>query len=187
MSKECEINLSVFLHSCCGPCACYTTSYLMEKGYRPTLFFYNPNIHPYQEYQRRLEGLQQLAAIRDLPAIVEPQYELESFLGQVAADPQFGKRCETCYWIRLNKTAQKAKELGFVKFSTTLLISPYQNRALICSIGEKLAKEYGLTFVDEDFRAGFRQSQAMAKEYGLYRQGYCGCIYSEKERYYKGV
>lgn len=177
--------MSVFLHSCCGPCACYTTSYLLEKGEQPTLFFYNPNIHPYQEYQKRLEGLRQLALIRDLPLVIESQYEMESFLAKVAPKPQFGKRCESCYEIRLRKTAQQAKEHGFTKFSTTLLISPYQNRELICAIGEKLAKEYELVFLAEDFRPGFRQSQAMAREYGLYRQGYCGCIYSEKERYYK--
>lgn len=157
----------------------------MESGTQPTLYFYNPNIHPYQEYQRRLEGLRQLAEIRGLPVIVEPGYELEEFLGQIAANPQLGIRCETCYRVRLTKTAQKAKELGFDAFCTTLLISPYQNRDLLCKIGNELAKKYQLTFIDEDFRPGFRQSQAMAKEYGLYRQGYCGCIYSEKDRYYK--
>jgi predicted adenine nucleotide alpha hydrolase (AANH) superfamily ATPase len=157
----------------------------MDSGVKPTLFFYNPNIHPYQEYQRRLEGLRQLAEIRGLPVIVESGYELEEFLGQIAANPKFGVRCETCYRVRLEKTARKAKELGFDTFSSTLLISPYQNRELLCKIGGELAREYGLTFMDEDFRPGFRQSQAMAKEYGLYRQGYCGCIYSEKDRYYK--
>ncbi|HOP73810.1 MAG TPA: epoxyqueuosine reductase QueH [Bacillota bacterium] len=177
--------MSLLLHTCCGPCAAYTTSYLLEKGHEPTLYFYNPNIHPYQEYQRRLEGLQQLAAIRNLPVVVEPGYPLEEFLREIALDPEFGKRCVRCYRIRLEKTAEKAKELGMTAFSTTLLISPYQNREQICAIGQELAGQYGLTFIDEDFRSGFRQSQAMAKEYGLYRQGYCGCIYSEKDRYYK--
>lgn len=175
----------MLLHACCGPCACYTTSWLQENGYEPTLYYYNPNIHPYQEYQRRREGLEQLAALREMPVLVEPGYELESFLGQVATDPQFGKRCETCYRIRLGQTVKKAKELGFDSFSTTLLISPYQNRELLCEIGQQLAAEYQLTFFDHDFRPGFRQSQTQAKEYGLYRQGYCGCIYSEKDRYYK--
>jgi predicted adenine nucleotide alpha hydrolase (AANH) superfamily ATPase len=177
--------MSMLLHTCCGPCACYTTKQLIAEGVTPTLFFYNPNIHPYQEYQRRLEGLQQLAAIRELPVVVEPGYELEDFLAQIASDPQFGKRCETCYRIRLAKTAAKAQELGCDQFSTTLLISPYQNRELLCEIGREVAGQHGLTFIDEDFRPGFRQSQAMAREYGLYRQGYCGCIYSEKDRYYK--
>jgi predicted adenine nucleotide alpha hydrolase (AANH) superfamily ATPase len=177
--------MSMLLHTCCGPCACFTTERLLADGVTPTLFFYNPNIHPYQEYQRRLEGLQQLAALRELPVVVEPGYELEDFLAQIASTPQFGKRCAICYRVRLAKTAAKAQELGFDEFSTTLLISPYQNRELLCEIGREVAGQHGLTFIDKDFRPGFRRSQAQAKEYGLYRQGYCGCIYSEKDRYYK--
>ncbi len=176
--------LELFLHACCGPCSCYTTQKLLEEEIKPTLFFYNPNIHPYQEQLRRRDGLRQLAAVRELPLIEEPGYELEEFLGQVAADPQ--NRCEKCYRIRLSRTAAKAKEAGFKRFGTTLLISPYQNRELLTRIGHELGERYGLEFHDEDFRPGFRQSQAMAKELGLYRQGYCGCIYSEKDRYYKG-
>lgn len=175
--------MDLFLHTCCGPCACFTTQRLLEEGLEPTLFFYNPNIHPYQEYQRRLEGLTQLANIRSLQLVQEPGYELEAFLKNVASEPQ--SRCVHCYQVRLSKTAAKAKELGFNLFSTTLLISPYQNRDLICTIGHELAQKYELSFYDEDFRPGFRQSQVMAKEYNLYRQGYCGCIYSEKDRYYK--
>ena len=177
--------MSMLLHACCGPCACFTTERLLTEGVTPTLFFYNPNIHPYQEYQRRWEGLQQLAALRQLEAIREPGYELEHFLANVAADPT--QRCAFCYRVRLAKTAAKAQELGFKSFGTTLLISPYQNRELLCEIGHDLARQHGLEFCDQDFRPGFRQSQAMAKEYGLYRQGYCGCIYSEKDRYYKEV
>ncbi len=175
--------MSIFLHTCCGPCACYTTERLTEEGFQPTLFFYNPNIHPYQEQQRRRDALRELASVRQLPLLEEPGYALEEFLRQVAAEPQ--QRCGQCYRIRLAKTAAKAKELGFDCFSTTLLISPYQNRELICQTGHQLAAESGLRFYDEDFRPGFRQSQAAARELGLYRQGYCGCIYSEKERYYK--
>lgn len=175
--------MTMLLHTCCGPCACYTTKRLMEEGLQPTLFFYNPNIHPYQEQKLRLEGFRQLAEYRKLPTVVEPGYELEEFLKAVAGDPL--NRCQECYRIRLSRTAAKAKELGFELFGTTLLISPYQNRELICKIGHELAKDYGLAFHDEDFRPGFRESQNMAKELGLYRQKYCGCIYSEKERYYR--
>ena len=174
----------IFLHTCCGPCGCFTTQRLVEEGFQPTLFFYNPNIHPYQEQLRRREGLRQLAEIRDLPLIEAPGYELEKFLAGVAADPK--NRCEKCYRIRLERTAAEAQKLGFKLFGTTLLISPYQNRDLICAIGKEIADRYQLYFHDEDFQGGFRQSQAMAKELGLYRQGYCGCIYSEKDRYYKG-
>ncbi|HOJ78824.1 MAG TPA: epoxyqueuosine reductase QueH [Bacillota bacterium] len=173
----------ILLHSCCGPCACYTVDNLRETGFEPTLFFYNPNIHPFQEYQRRLEGLQTLAEIKKSSVVHDNEYDLEEFLANVAANPT--ARCSFCYRMRLKKTALKAKELGVECFSTTLLISPYQNRDLLCQIGAELADEYGLVFIDQDFRPGFRQSQAMAKELNLYRQGYCGCIYSEKERYYK--
>jgi predicted adenine nucleotide alpha hydrolase (AANH) superfamily ATPase len=177
--------MSMLLHACCGPCACYTTEKLLSEGVTPTLYFYNPNIHPYQEYQRRLEGLRQLGILRELPVVVEPGYQLENFLTAIAPTPRFKTRCAICYRIRLEKTAQKAQELGFDSFGTTLLISPYQNRELLCELGRELAEQYGLTFIDEDFRPGFRQSQTQAKEYGLYRQGYCGCVYSEKDRYYK--
>lgn len=175
--------MSIFLHVCCGPCACYSTARLLEEGFSPTLFFYNPNIHPYQEYRNRLEGLTQLAGIRKLPVVVEPGYELEEFLEKAAPAPR--DRCRHCYWMRLERTARRAKELGFNLFGTTLLISPYQNRELLVETGHQLAAEYGIRFHDEDFRPGFRQSQSMAKELGLYRQKYCGCIYSEKERFYK--
>jgi predicted adenine nucleotide alpha hydrolase (AANH) superfamily ATPase len=174
---------SMLLHTCCGPCACYSTEHIAKAGIAPTLFFYNPNIHPYQEFLQRREGLRQLAAIRNLPLIEESGYAMEDFLANVAADP--ARRCEFCYRNRLTRTAVKAQEMGFGLFGTTLLISPYQNRDRLVSIGRELAQEKGLEFYDEDLRPGFRQSQAIAKELGLYRQKYCGCIYSEKERYYK--
>ncbi len=173
----------LLLHACCGPCATYPTEHLLLVGKSPTLFFYNPNIHPYQEQKLRREGLIQLAEVRNLPYLIEPGYELEDFLGLVAANPN--ERCQHCYRIRLTKTAQKAKELGLEVFSTTLLISPYQNQELIIKLGQELALEYNLIFEASDFRPGFRQSQNMARELGLYRQKYCGCIYSEKERFYQ--
>jgi predicted adenine nucleotide alpha hydrolase (AANH) superfamily ATPase len=176
--------MSIFLHSCCGPCSCYVTRRLAEEGLAPTLYFYNPNIHPYQEQIRRRDGLRQLAEVRKLPLVEEPGYELDQFLERVAADPK--SRCDHCYRMRLERTAAKAKELGFHRFGTTLLISPYQNRERLCAIGRELGEKYGLEFHEEDFRSGFRASQAEAKELGLYRQGYCGCIYSERDRYYKG-
>ncbi len=174
---------TMLLHACCGPCACYSTQKVMEDGVHPTLFFYNPNIHPYQEFIARREGLRQLASIRNLEVIEAPGYPIEEFLAHVASDPT--RRCEYCYRCRLSQTALKAKELGFSLFGTTLLISPYQNRDRILEIGRELGREHGLEFYDQDLRPGFRQSQAMAKEYNLYRQKYCGCIYSEKERYCK--
>lgn len=176
--------MEIFLHACCGPCSCYTTERLGEEGIRPTFFFYNPNIHPYQEQKLRLEGLRQLAARRDLALIEEPGYELEDFLKEVAAAPE--SRCRACYRMRLDRAARRAREGGFQLFGTTLLISPYQNRELLCETGHAAAAAAGIEFYDEDFRPGFRRSQEQAREMGLYRQKYCGCIYSEKERYYKG-
>ncbi len=173
----------MLLHTCCGPCACYPTAELSKQGIKPRLYFYNPNIHPYLEQKSRRESFKKLAQLRNLEAIIEPGYDLEEFLKEVAIDP--AQRCIYCYRVRLAKTAAKARELSLASFSTTLLISPYQNRELILEMGHQLAKDYGLQFQDPDFRSGFRQSQAQAKEYDLYRQKYCGCIYSEKERYYR--
>ena len=175
--------MNILLHACCGPCSCYSSSALIAEGFQPTLFFYNPNIHPYQEYDNRLKGLQMLGQIKNLPVLVEPDYELERFLALVAANP--ADRCRHCYRMRLEQTAAKAEELGFKLFGTTLLISPYQNRELLLAIGEEIARQHGLAFHGADFRPGFRQSQNMAKELGLYRQKYCGCVYSEKERFFK--
>jgi epoxyqueuosine reductase len=174
----------IFLHSCCGPCACYTTQKLQEDGLAPTLYFYNPNIHPYREQEQRRDALRQLAEHRDLPLVEEPGYDLEGFLIKIAHDPK--NRCEQCYRMRLAQAAAKAKESGFTLFGTTLLISPYQNHDLLCAVGKEMATDFKIAFHDEDFRPGFRESQVLAKELGLYRQQYCGCIYSEKERFCKG-
>ena len=130
-----------------------------------------------------MEGFRRLAAYRGLPALVEPGYELEEFLKAVAVDPQ--KRCAECYRIRLSRTAAKAKELGFELFGTTLLISPLSEPELICETGHGLAARYGLRFYDADFRPVFVRKPKYRKELELYRQKYCGCIYSEKERYYR--
>lgn len=175
--------MNILLHACCGPCSCYSTEKLLHDGWEPGLFFYNPNIHPYQEYRNRWEGLVKLGQIRSLPVFTETGYEMEEFLALVAANPN--ERCGHCYRMRLEKTAAKAVELGLKVFGTTLLISPYQNRDRLLETGHKIATHHGLTFHDEDFRPGFRQSQDQARQYELYRQKYCGCIYSEKERFYK--
>lgn len=175
--------MELLLHTCCGPCATYSTEYLFTKGYSPTMYYYNPNIHPYKEWERRQESLQKFAELKNLPLIREEEYALSEFLQQTVFHEQ--ERCGFCYRMRLGQTALKAKELGFNYFGTTLLISPYQNRELLCQIGQELAAEHHLTFCEEDLRPGFRRSQQMARELELYRQGYCGCIFSERDRYYK--
>ncbi|HBK69106.1 MAG TPA: hypothetical protein DEB05_01455 [Firmicutes bacterium] len=175
--------MDLLLHTCCGPCATYSTLYLAQKKFSPTMYYYNPNIHPYKEWEKRKDSLQSFAGLKQLPLIIEEEYELSEFLQRTVFHEH--ERCGFCYQMRLEKTALKAKELGFAWFGTTLLISPYQNRELICSIGRKLAQELNLSFCDEDLRPGFRKSQQLAREFELYRQGYCGCIYSERDRYYK--
>lgn len=175
--------MDLLLHACCGPCSAYSTLELGEEGIRPTLFYYNPNIHPYREWQTRRDNLQILSDERGLPLWVDEDYDLDNFLRESL---NLGKdRCLFCYRTRLERTAQKAKEEGFNAFSTTLLISPYQRHEVLRSIGEELGEKYGVDFLYRDFRPGFRQSQEMAKSMGLYRQGYCGCIFSETERYRK--
>lgn len=173
----------MLLHTCCGPCSTYTFHYWQDKGVPLTAFFYNPNIHPYQEYKRRRDTLVEYAGQQGIPVIVADDYDLEEFLARVAPHPS--ERCGDCYRMRLERTAAKAKELGESEFSTTLLISPYQNRELLVRVGHDLAAQYGLKFLDDDLRGGYRQSVEMSKENDLYRQPYCGCIYSEKDRYHK--
>ena len=150
-----------------------------------TGFFYNHNIHPYTEYRLRLEALRQYAKLVELDVIYREEYLLEEFLSNVAAGSQ--ERCGYCYRSRLEETAKTAAELGFKRFSSTLLYSRYQNQGMIREFGEKLGERYGVKFHYEDFRRGWQEGINLSKEMGLYRQKYCGCIYSEKERYVKAV
>ncbi|ABB14029.1 epoxyqueuosine reductase QueH [Carboxydothermus hydrogenoformans] len=175
--------MELLLHICCAPCSIYPVERLREMGYNITGYFYNPNIHPYQEFKRRRETLKQYAALINLEVIYENDYPLTEFLKGSLEYP--GVRCGFCYETRLEKSFQKAKSLGINHVSTTLLVSPYQKHDLIKEIGLNLAEKYGLNFVYEDFCPGYRAAYQKAKELDLYRQPYCGCIFSEKERYYK--
>jgi|SRR5690554_1133314 len=175
--------MDILLHTCCGPCATYSTEHLLSEGFTPLMYYNNPNIHPFREWKRRREALKTFAQIRKLPLLIEEEYEMQKFLRKINLHEQ--ERCQYCYELRLNKTAEKAKELGIEWFGTTLFISPYQNREMILKIGTDLAAHYNLRFYERDFRPGFRRSQEVADELGLYKQGYCGCIYSEFERYAK--
>uniref|UniRef100_A0A7C3RVC5 Epoxyqueuosine reductase QueH n=1 Tax=Dictyoglomus thermophilum TaxID=14 RepID=A0A7C3RVC5_DICTH len=173
----------IFLHICCAPCLTYPLKVLREEGYEITGFWYNPNIHPYTEYSLRLSTLKSFAESQNLQVVYEDDYALEEFIRQVVYRED--NRCPVCYYMRLKRTAQKAKELGYKLFSTTLLVSPYQKHDLIKDIGYLLAKEFGLEFYYKDFRVGYSEGVKLSKEYGLYRQKYCGCIYSEKDRYWR--
>jgi len=173
----------LLLHICCGPCSTYPIERLREEGFQVTGFWYNPNIHPWQEHQRRRESLQKYAEAVDLPVIWHEQYEMPLYLRAVAGHERFRERCRICYRMRLEKTAQVAAEGGFDVFTTTLLISPHQDQALLRHIGEEVAEEWKVEFYFENFRRGWSERGRLTHEHGLYHQQYCGCIYSEWERY----
>jgi predicted adenine nucleotide alpha hydrolase (AANH) superfamily ATPase len=173
--------MNILLHICCGPCALYPLQELRQSGRKVTGFFFNHNIHPYQEYLRRLEGVRQMAGATGTHVVYRDEYLLEEFLAAVAGNPD--DRCLYCYFSRLEATAAKAAELGFDAFSSTLLYSRYQNHEQIKLAGEKAALRHGVNFHYEDFRPGWQEGIRLSREMGLYRQQYCGCIYSEKERY----
>ncbi|GHV90218.1 hypothetical protein AGMMS50268_07210 [Spirochaetia bacterium] len=184
----------LLLHSCCAPCSVKCIASLAEEGIKPALFWYNPNIHPFTEYRERRDTLVRFAADAGLELISDDEYGLRLFLrglyGIAEESPADDRpqalhqpRCAYCYRLRLEKTAARAAEEGYDYFSTTLLISPYQNHDIIRQIGEELGQNYGVKFLYRDFRPLFRAGQARARELGLYMQKYCGCIFSEEERY----
>lgn len=173
--------MNILLHVCCANCAIYPVKVLRDQGHALTGYFFNPNIHPYLEFQRRLDTLKDYAERSDLPMIYDEDYRLESFLAQVAADP--ATRCDYCYRSRLAETARYAAEQGYDAFTSSLLYSRFQNHEAIRAEGEDLARQFGVGFVYQDFRKGWNEGIAVSKAMGLYRQPYCGCIYSEKDRY----
>jgi len=173
--------MKILLHTCCGPCSIYPVDFLREKGMDVYGYFFNPNIHPYTEFARRRETLEKYAAEIDLKVIIDEDYRLEEFLQGVAH--RESRRCLICYAMRLEQTARVAKRGGFEGFSTTLLVSPYQKHELIREIGQASADKYGVPFYYEDYRPGYKAATDLSKKMGMYRQQYCGCIYSEKERY----
>ena len=179
-------NMKLLLHTCCAPCSVYCIDSLREEKIEPTVFWYNPNIHPYQEYKARRDCLKEYTKSIGVEAIFEEDYGLDNFCKAVVHDLE--NRCTTyCYPVRLAKTMQYAKENGFDTVSTTLLVGPYQKHEDIRKIGEDLAKKYGVSFLYRDFRIGFREGQNKARELGLYMQKYCGCIFSEEDRYRKKI
>ncbi len=171
----------LLLHICCGPCGIYPFQKLNEEGFAVDGFFYNPNIHPEEEFDRRREAVYEFSR-KNLFKVNFNDYSPEDFFDKTEPSMEKGKRCLTCWTLRLRKTALFARENKFDCFTTTLLISPYQDQAKIREIGENISREEGIGFFYRDFREGFRDSQSMAREMGLYRQKYCGCIYSRVER-----
>jgi predicted adenine nucleotide alpha hydrolase (AANH) superfamily ATPase len=196
--------VKLLLHACCAPCSLYCAPALESEGSAVTLFWHNPNIHPYTEYRSRLDSLRLFAKKKELPLKVEDEYGLRFFIKAVTlmdlsrdlsmdlsdlsieenpSNP--GLRCAYCYRLRLEKTARLAAEGAYDSFSTSLLISPYQNHELIRQIGEEFGSVYGVEFLYRDFRPFYREGKNKARQAGYYMQKYCGCIYSEEERYLK--
>ncbi len=170
--------MKLLLHTCCAPCSVYCIKSLRNEGIESTVYWFNPNIHPYMEYKARRDTLKEYTKSIGVNAIFDENYGLREFCKNVVDD--LDNRCvKYCYRIRLEQTAKYAKENGYDTFSTTLLISPYQNHEALKKIGEEMAEKYGLIFLYRDFRIGFREGQAEARELGLYMQKYCGCVFSE--------
>lgn len=177
--------MKLLLHTCCAPCSVYPIKVLRAEGIEPTLFWYNPNIHPYQEYKLRRDCLKDYAKKIDVNLIVKDSYGLDEFVCHINANcGNLTKRCEEyCYPLRLREACEYAVAHGYDAISTTLLYSIYQKHQFIIEILTALADDYGLEFVYRDFREGWREGQDAARAAGLYMQKYCGCVYSEEEAF----
>lgn len=173
----------LLMHMCCAPCANLPIDAVGEEGFGVTGFWFNPNIHPYKEYQSRKNTLVEYAQTIKMPLVVINDYGLRDFVRAVAQD--IDGRCGHCYQCRMDETAKYAAEHGFDCFTTSLLISPYQNHQGIVQAAQEAAKRYGVDFLYRDFRPLFRAGQDRARALGFYMQKYCGCVFSEEDRYRK--
>ena len=175
--------MKLLMHACCAPCSVMCIKTLRSEGIEPVLYWYNPNIHPATEYKSRKNTLVDYAASIDAKLIVNNEYGLRRFISEINGN--FDGRCPVCYEMRLDETARFASENGFSHICTTLFVSPYQNHALLIETAQKSAQKYGVELLYRDFRPYFSDGQAEARELGLYMQKYCGCIFSEEDRYIK--
>jgi predicted adenine nucleotide alpha hydrolase (AANH) superfamily ATPase len=176
--------MKILLHICCAPCTIYPLEILRKDAGQVKGVFFNPNIHPYLEYKKRLDTVREYTAREGLEVAVAEGYPIEDFLQKTST---MGKdRCYHCYEVRLRHTAEQARKGLFDAFTTTLLYSRYQKHDLIRTTGENIAQEFEIPFFYKDFRSGWEEGVRLSKDLGLYRQKYCGCIFSEKERFFKG-
>ena len=174
--------MRLLLHACCAPCSVYCVDTLRGEGIEPTIFWYNPNIHPYMEYRSRRESLREYCELMNLDCIFDDFYGLDDFCKNV--DGKLNSRCvDYCYPVRLRRLFEYASSHGYDSVSSTLLYSIYQKHDVIKKYMEDLSLEFGVNFVYRDFRVGFREGQTRARELGLYMQKYCGCVFSEEDRY----
>ncbi len=192
--------MEILMHMCCGPCSCYPTQKLRADGFEPAGYFFNPNIHPYKEWRQRLKTAREFAEKVGMKFYADNRYGLREFLARTAGvvgavDAEdtfkfadgFHQRCRICYAWRLSETARFAAENNFKIFTSTLFYSVHQNHELMKKIAEHFAAQYGVEFYYEDFRAGWQAGIDLSLELGLYRQNYCGCIFSEEERFSKEI
>ena len=172
--------MKILIHTCCAPCLIHPYELFTSRGYEVVPYFYNPNIQPFREYRQRYFAAVDYAGELGVSFRAGP-YDMEAFIAMVSS--RVGERCRHCYRMRLERAADEARAMGIGEFTTTLLVSPYQDRERIGEAGQAAAAEHGVRFVFEDMSSGYRESVGVSREAGMYRQSYCGCIYSEKERY----
>lgn len=187
--NEIDSPKKLFLHSCCGPCSSYVIEYL-SNYFKITIYYYNPNISEKTEFNKRLE--EQKRIVRELPTkykvdVIEGNFDndrYEEIIKGLENEPEGGSRCYKCYKLRMEETAKMAKKLGYDYFTTTLSISPYKNANWINEIGEELEKEYDIKYLYADFKKknGYKRSIELSRIYNLYRQDYCGCKYSIRNK-----
>lgn len=175
--------MNILLHVCCGPCSIYPTKHLGEEGKNFTLYYFNPNIHPYREFKKRLNTLREYCQLKRYKLVADKSYPLEQTVAGMLNEQ--GVRCAYCYRVRLEKAAEYAKANGYDAFSSTLLVSPYQKHEMIKATALAAAQKYDIPFYYEDFRTGYQEGAEISIRLGMYRQPYCGCIFSERDRYEK--
>lgn len=183
MEENQDINSSkILLHACCAICSGYPIVLLQSMGYSVVVYFYNPNIYPSEEYERRLAAQKTLCAHLGVE-LITGEYNPEVYYDYVKGfenEPEKGRRCDKCFELRLDSAAQKAKELGINEFTTSIVISPHKNYEKLSDIGSKVAQKYELKYLPVNFRKqdGFLKTNRIAKELNLYRQNYCGCVFA---------
>ena len=187
--KDLKVDVpKLLVHSCCAPCSSYVLEYL-NKYFNITVLYYNPNIYPFEEYEYRKNEQKRLISemkFENPVSFIDCDYDNDSFNKAVKgleAEPEGGKRCEKCFELRLNKTAEVAKENGFDYFVTTLSISPLKNAETLNRIGKEVGEKYGDEYLLSDFKKnnGYKRSIELSREYSLYRQNFCGCVYSKQK------
>lgn len=178
-------NKKILLHACCGICSGYPISLLKDMGYTVVVYFYNPNIYPKEEYEKRLNAEKQLCEHFNCE-LIEGEYEPEvyyEFVKGLENEPEKGARCSKCFELRLSKSAKVAKSLGINEFTTSMVISPHKNYEKLTAIGEEIAQKENLTYISTNFRKhdGFLKTNQISKSLNLYRQNYCGCKFALKK------